>query len=84
MLINHRRQFGHKDTFPCTICQKTFGRRDNLDRHMLRHRDGSLFQCKTCGLLFSRIDSLQRHTEEKHTQTGGGLKRKATNDGNPV
>ncbi|VDI21497.1 Hypothetical predicted protein [Mytilus galloprovincialis] len=84
MLINHRRQFGHKDTFPCTICQKTFDRRDNLDRHMLRHRDGSLFQCNTCGLLFSRIDCLQRHTEAKHTQTGEGSKRKPMNDGNPV
>ncbi|CAG2201391.1 MGMT [Mytilus edulis] len=43
-----------------------------------------LYSNVTCGLLCSRVDSLQRHTEEKHTQTGGGSKRKAMNDENPV
>ncbi|XP_052090772.1 zinc finger protein 160-like [Mytilus californianus] len=80
MLINHRRQFGHKDIYPCTICQKTFGRKDNLDRHILRHQDESLFQCNDCGILFSRHDNLQRHREENHNQIGRGLKRPAEDD----
>ncbi|CAC5414093.1 unnamed protein product [Mytilus coruscus] len=70
MVINHRRQFGHKDIYPCTICQKTFGRKDNLDRHILRHQDMSLFQCNDCGKLFSRHDNLHRHREENHNQIG--------------
>ncbi|CAG2256487.1 unnamed protein product [Mytilus edulis] len=81
MLIIHRQQFEHKDIYPCTICQKTFGRKDNLDRHILTHQ-GSSFQCNDCGKPFSRYDNLQRHREEKHTEIGRGLKRPSDDDPN--
>ena len=37
LLAEHRRTLGHRDVFPCDICGKIFGRRDNLDRHIEKH-----------------------------------------------
>ncbi|CAC5385560.1 KRAB [Mytilus coruscus] len=70
MLINHRRQFGHKDIYPCTICQKTFGRKDNLERHKLRHQDGSLFQCNDC-VQFVLDESLEIEITHVELPSGG-------------
>ena len=84
LLLSHQRHLGHTQQFNCTICCKTFGRKDNLDRHMSRHRDGSLFQCNDCGILFSREDSLNRHRDQKHGQIGRGSKRQAKKDNTNV
>ena len=78
--MQHRRTLEHRIIFTCSVCPKTFGRKDNLDRHILRQQDGSLYKCNDCGCGFSRRDSLQRHRKAKHDQIGRGLKRPAEDD----
>ncbi|XP_011206646.2 zinc finger protein Xfin [Bactrocera dorsalis] len=55
----------HSRSFPCTICQKTFTRERDLQRHQALHLD-TLFTCKQCGTGFSRREKLARHELEFH------------------
>jgi uncharacterized C2H2 Zn-finger protein len=78
LLLQHQRQTMHNNSYDCkiSICNKKFGRKDNWDRHVVRHRDKSLFQCSECGTRFSRQDHLDRHIQQYHNQIGRGQKRK--------
>jgi DNA-directed RNA polymerase subunit M/transcription elongation factor TFIIS len=69
LLLKHQRDLGHHESYDCEICRKTIGRKYNIDRHMVRHRDESLHQCSECGFLLRRY----------HNQVGRGLKRKCEN-----
>lgn len=68
-----------RDVFPCNTCGRTFGRKDNLNRHQQSHRIPS-FVCFVCSEAFSRQDTLQRHINF-HLNTGNLLaprRRRAT------
>ncbi|XP_017494581.1 PREDICTED: oocyte zinc finger protein XlCOF28 [Rhagoletis zephyria] len=55
----------HPRMFTCTICQKTFTRERDLQRHQALHLD-TLFTCKQCGTGFNRREKLARHELEFH------------------
>ncbi|XP_067625485.1 zinc finger protein piragua [Eurosta solidaginis] len=55
----------HPRIFTCTICQKTFTRERDLQRHQALHLD-TLFTCKQCGTGFNRREKLARHELEFH------------------
>lgn len=78
LLAEHRRILGHRDIFVCSICHKKFGRKDNLERHLVRHQSGSSYECPYCGKVFNRPDSLNRRRQHHYTQYGGALKRSAS------
>ena len=48
--------------FECDVCQKTFKRVENLNRHKKNiHERKTGVQCKQCKKTFSRADNLKRH-----------------------
>ncbi|CAD7000650.1 zinc finger protein 574 [Ceratitis capitata] len=55
----------HSRSFTCTICQKSFTRERDLQRHQALHLD-TLFTCKQCGKGFNRREKLARHELEFH------------------
>ena len=55
----------HGRVHSCDICNKTFTRERDLQRHQALHLD-TLFTCKQCGLGFSRREKLARHELEHH------------------
>ena len=51
----------------CDGCEKTFKRRENLERHMKSvHAEKKLFSCGLCTKTFSRKDILVRHVKCVH------------------
>ena len=46
--------------FTCDVCQKSFGQRQTLKRHMQNHEEAK-YACKTCRKPFVRIDVLVKH-----------------------
>ena len=65
-----------KTTYTCNVCNKTFGRKDSLNRHILRHISLDQHNCQDCGKVFSRPDALAVHQRRYHPQKGSGAKRK--------
>ncbi|XP_061877763.1 gastrula zinc finger protein XlCGF64.1-like [Entelurus aequoreus] len=53
--------------FQCSFCDKTFGKKRNLKRHMRCHTAEKPFMCSDCGKTFSIKGHLIRHTR---THTG--------------
>ncbi|EDX04257.1 zinc finger protein 436 [Drosophila simulans] len=51
--------------YHCDVCDRTFQRERDLQRHQALHMD-SLFACKTCNQGFNRREQLQRHELEAH------------------
>ncbi|KAL1919326.1 uncharacterized protein VTP21DRAFT_2019 [Calcarisporiella thermophila] len=49
----------------CHICNATFNRVYDLQRHMRRHQGDQGVQCQTCGKQFTRRDALLRHIRRK-------------------
>ena len=64
------------DSFTCHVCDKTFLRQENLNKHLLKHANVNFHHCLECGEAFPRYDSLLQHQFRKH-QIGG--KRKLEN-----
>ena len=52
--------------YSCGFCTKTFNRKDNFQRHLVRHSITEKFQCKICGLSYSRKDNLMVHNRKFH------------------
>ncbi|XP_015257155.1 PREDICTED: zinc finger protein 91-like [Cyprinodon variegatus] len=65
-------------TYVCSVCQKCFGKENELRRHLPSHQreneedaeDPSVkpFSCGECWLAFSSVDALQLHITELHSQ----------------
>ena len=50
--------------YGCNLCRKKFTTRNNLDNHLLMHKDG--FKCTLCDEVFSSPYSLGSHKSTKH------------------
>ncbi|KAI8907763.1 hypothetical protein DFJ77DRAFT_434351, partial [Powellomyces hirtus] len=47
--------------FTCPLCDKSFGRKVDRDRHMNVHTKEKTHLCPYCSKTFTRKDALQRH-----------------------
>ena len=55
------------DIIKCNSSEKTFKRRENLERHIKTvHAEKKLFPCDLCTKTFSRKDILVRHVKCVH------------------
>ena len=58
-----------KELLKCTSCDKTFTRRDNMNKHIKKmHPDGEVnpFQCNLCDFYSPRRDRVDQHMEKEH------------------
>ena len=55
-----------KVKFQCDYCEKSFGRRSHLKRHVNSVHDGIKFKCNICELSFTKKDNLKRHVNSVH------------------
>ena len=53
--------------FQCLYCQKTFTRKDSLQRHLLLHTQLQQFACDRCDKTFTRKDLFDAHTRLHNT-----------------
>ncbi|KAJ0066256.1 hypothetical protein NL108_004129 [Boleophthalmus pectinirostris] len=51
----------------CSVCQKRFGTKWHLQRHIIIHPGEKPFSCSTCEKIFNRKTSLDKH-EKLHTK----------------
>ena len=61
--------FVEEPRYTCSVCKKTFTRKDHLDRHLLCHESiqEPCHVCPTCKEKFTRKDKMDRHISTKHT-----------------
>ena len=70
----------------CTSCKKSFSRKQNFERHMLKHNNHNNQHCPECLKVFTRDDALNEHLHKKHgwprpkrsaeNQEGGGVAKR--------
>lgn len=53
-------------SFSCTECEKTFTRKQNLQKHLLIHSGEKPFPCNHCEKRFARKHHLKKHIEGTH------------------
>ncbi|XP_034043157.1 zinc finger protein 436-like [Thalassophryne amazonica] len=69
IVVSDRRRKTHEKPFHCSECEKRFGYKKNLQRHLRIHTGEKLFSCSICGkMLISRAHltyHMRCHTGEK-------------------
>ncbi|XP_053687765.1 oocyte zinc finger protein XlCOF6-like [Sabethes cyaneus] len=57
--------------YPCTYCDRSFGKAETLKHHVMTHTGEKPHECKVCGKRFIQQVALQTHmkTHRKHGQT---------------
>jgi len=72
----------HKSTvcsynkFMCEQCDKWFGERKSLKRHVESVHNKQEIKCDKCLMVFARNDNLLKHQRSGKCSGGGGIKRK--------
>ena len=61
-------QLGHK-SFLCTLCNKTFDRRDSVTRHVQTHSTQKPFVCTYCPYAGTNRGYLYKHIKKHHNET---------------
>lgn len=56
----------HEESFKCTTCHATFGRRDLLAEHVKIHDKRTRFWCESCPKSYVRFDGLIEHHYRTH------------------
>ena len=60
---------GHGDAcFKCEMCDKPYGTKDMLQRHIGSAHEKKTFVCKHCEFESDRIEGLKEHTQENHKE----------------
>ncbi|XP_055595426.1 zinc finger protein 501-like [Uranotaenia lowii] len=54
--------------FPCTFCDRSFGKAETLKHHIMIHTGEKPHECKTCGRRFIQLVALQTHSKTHHKQ----------------
>ncbi|KAJ8929735.1 hypothetical protein NQ314_017550 [Rhamnusium bicolor] len=52
--------------FCCTVCAKSFSRRDHLNKHQKLHERQNDYECNICQKPFNRADHLAKHKASNH------------------
>jgi len=58
----------HPNKYKCSVCQKTFHRKDFLMKHEKTHTDEREFPCKQCDKRFKTRSSLSGHVNGSHNE----------------
>ncbi|XP_037623303.1 zinc finger protein 333-like [Sebastes umbrosus] len=58
---NHNKSHSHERPFSCTVCDKRFGCKGNLQAHMRSHTGEKPFSCAVCNKSFSAKVNLKTH-----------------------
>jgi len=84
-LLQHRRVENHWK-HRCESCKKSFSRKDNFERHVLKHNNENNQHCPECLKVFARKDALNEHLHQEHSwprvkrsvenQEGGGAAKR--------
>lgn len=65
-----RHQRIHQNTgFTCTLCDSQFGKKADLNRHLLTVHQQSPHTCADCGKGFTMASRLERHRQRAHSKT---------------
>ncbi|XP_070777278.1 oocyte zinc finger protein XlCOF6.1-like isoform X2 [Enoplosus armatus] len=59
--VKHDISNSEKESFSCSQCDKTFGHKTNLKRHMKTHSGEKPFSCSFCSKRFNRREHLTAH-----------------------
>lgn len=61
------------DGYSCSVCHKTYKRREHLQRHVASHSALRPYRCGLCNQSYQRADVLRRHTQtcQGRTKAGG-------------
>ncbi|KXT05570.1 hypothetical protein AC578_3729 [Pseudocercospora eumusae] len=61
------RQASSDRTHHCSICSKSFKRREHYQRHVRSHTNEKPFACRYCAKCYSRKDLVSRHEKTLHS-----------------
>ena len=57
----HKRRVHEGINFPCKLCVKSFGTKDNLSRHIKIVHEGPRYNCEKCDKSFTTEEKLASH-----------------------
>ncbi|CEO95004.1 C2H2-type domain-containing protein [Plasmodiophora brassicae] len=70
MKDHHRTVHKKEKLYTCDVCDKPFGHRSHVKRHMRTHTGEHKYACALCDTTFTENGSLKRHMRRKHPLQG--------------